>query len=173
MWWISLKRPLDLLSALTECEKTVMVSNDRSLTNQKDGLGNSFTDQTGFLRSSGGRNNKENNSVLAGRLFSLPGSFWLSSLPFYGQPRRRNSHWASNVKTVKECTVRTETSLRNQSAFRNWKMNEYMCTFIKSVRSVKTNVMTIKLLRSCLQKTLRLSFQSTIGKSALHQRNML
>ena len=58
---------------------------------QSEGWTNQFikSDQSGFLGSSGERKNKENNSVLAGRTFSLlPRSFWLSPLPFYGLPRR-------------------------------------------------------------------------------------
>ena len=53
-----------------------MVSNDRSLTNQKDGLGNSLnlTNQDFYVRLVDVKN-KENNSVLAGRPFSLPRSF--------------------------------------------------------------------------------------------------
>ena len=45
-----------------------MVSNDRSLTNQKDGLGNSLnlTNQDFYVRLVDEKN-KENNSVLAGR----------------------------------------------------------------------------------------------------------
>ena len=64
-----------------------MVSNDRSLTNQKDGLGNSLnlTNQDFYVRLVDEKN-KENNSVLAGRTFSLPRSF-LIFLPFYGLPR--------------------------------------------------------------------------------------
>ena len=74
-----------------KCEKTLMVSNDRSLTNQKDGVGNSLnlTNQDFYVRLVDEKNN-ENNSVLAGRPFFLPRSFDFSSLPFYGLPRRLN-----------------------------------------------------------------------------------
>ena len=53
-----------------------MVSNDRSLTNQKDGIGNSLnlTNQDFYVRLVDEKN-KENNSVLAGRPFSLSRSF--------------------------------------------------------------------------------------------------
>ena len=49
-----------------------MVSNDRSLTNQKDGLGNSLnlTNQDFYVRLVDVKN-KENNGVLAGHSFSL------------------------------------------------------------------------------------------------------
>ena len=61
-----------------------MVSNDRSLTNQKDGLGNllNLTNQNFYVRLVDEKKNRENNSVLAGRPLSLPRSFWLTSLPF-------------------------------------------------------------------------------------------
>ena len=53
-----------------------MVLNDRLLTNQKDGLGNSLnlTNQDFYVRLVDEKN-KPNNSVLAGRTFSLPRSF--------------------------------------------------------------------------------------------------
>ena len=53
-----------------------MASNDRSLTNQKDGLGNSLnlTNQEFYVHLVDEKN-KENNSVLAGHTFSLPRSF--------------------------------------------------------------------------------------------------
>ena len=62
-------------------EKTFVILNDRSLTCQKDGLSNSLnlTNQDFYVRLVDEKN-KENNSVLAGRSFSLPRSFWLSSL---------------------------------------------------------------------------------------------
>ena len=63
-----------------------MVFNDSSLTNQKDGLSNSLnlTNQDFYVHLVDEKN-KENNSVLAGRSFSLsrfssPRSYWLSSL---------------------------------------------------------------------------------------------
>ena len=54
-----------------------MLLNDRSLTNQKDGLSNSIslTNQEFYVRLVDEKKNKENNSVLAGRSFSLPRSF--------------------------------------------------------------------------------------------------
>ena len=63
-----------------------IVVGNRSLTNQKDGLSSAFnlTNQDFYGRLV----NKENNSVLAGRTFYPPRSIWLSSLPFYGLPRR-------------------------------------------------------------------------------------
>ena len=53
-----------------------MVSNDRSLTNQKDGLSSSLnlTNQDFYVYLVDEKN-KENNSVLAGCSFSLPRSF--------------------------------------------------------------------------------------------------
>ena len=53
-----------------------MVSSDRSLTNQKAGLGNSLnlTNQDFYVRLVDEKS-KENKSVLAGRPFSLPRSF--------------------------------------------------------------------------------------------------
>ena len=53
-----------------------MLLNDRSLTNQKDGLSNaiSLTNQDFYVLLVDEKN-KENNSVLAGRPFSLPRSF--------------------------------------------------------------------------------------------------
>ena len=53
-----------------------MLLNDRSLTNQKDGLSNSIslTNQDFYVLLVDEKN-KENNSVLAGRPFSLPRSF--------------------------------------------------------------------------------------------------
>ena len=53
-----------------------MLLNDRSLTNHKDGLSNSFnlTNQDFYVRLVNEKNT-ENNSVLAGRPFSLPRSF--------------------------------------------------------------------------------------------------
>ena len=52
-----------------------MVSNDKSLANQKDGLGNSLnlTNQDSYARLVDEKN-KENNSVLADHTFSLPRS---------------------------------------------------------------------------------------------------
>ena len=68
-----------------------MVSNDRSLANQKDGLSNSLnlTDQD-FYICLVDEKNKENNSVLAGRTFSLSRSYFdfAPSLSFYGLPLR-------------------------------------------------------------------------------------
>ena len=54
-----------------------MVSNDRSLTNQKDGLGNllNLINQDFYVRLVDEKKNRENNSVLAGRPLSLPRSF--------------------------------------------------------------------------------------------------
>ena len=46
-----------------------MLVNDRSLTNQKDGLNNSLN----RILTSGGRKNEEKNNVLAGRSFSKRG----------------------------------------------------------------------------------------------------
>ena len=53
-----------------------MVLNDRSLTSQKDGLSNSLnlTNQDFYVRLVDEKN-KVNHSILAGRSFSLPGSF--------------------------------------------------------------------------------------------------
>ena len=53
-----------------------MVLNDRLVTNQKDGLSNSLnlTNQDFYVRLLDEKN-KESNSVLAGRSFSLPCSF--------------------------------------------------------------------------------------------------
>ncbi len=53
-----------------------MVLNERSLTSQKDGLSNSLnlTNQDFYVRVVDEKN-KENNSVLAGRSFSLLRSF--------------------------------------------------------------------------------------------------
>ena len=53
-----------------------MVSNDWSLTNEMDGLGNSLnlTNQDFYVRLVDEKN-KENNSVLAGHTFSLSSSF--------------------------------------------------------------------------------------------------
>ena len=53
-----------------------MGSNDRSLTNQKDGLGNSLNlANQQFYVHLVDEKNKENNSVLAARPFTLPCSF--------------------------------------------------------------------------------------------------
>ena len=64
-----------------KCENTFMGLNDRSLTNQKDGLSNSLnlTSQDFYVRLVD-QKTKENNSVLVGRTISLPRSFLLSSL---------------------------------------------------------------------------------------------
>ena len=53
-----------------------MFSNERSLTNQKDGLGNSLNlnNQDFYVRLVDEKN-KEYNSALEGRTFSLPRSF--------------------------------------------------------------------------------------------------
>ena len=71
-----------------------MVLNDRSLTNEKDGLSNSInlTNQD-FYICLVDEKNKENNSVLAGHSFSLLRSF-LTFLPFYGLPCRL---WAARI----------------------------------------------------------------------------
>ena len=60
-----------------------MLLNDRLL---MDGLSNSLnlTNQDSYVRLVDEKN-KENNSILAGRPFSLPRLFWL---PLYGLPRR-------------------------------------------------------------------------------------
>ena len=59
-----------------KCENTFMGLNDRSLTNQKDGLSNSLNlaNQDFYVRLVD-QKNKENNSVLVGRTISLPRSF--------------------------------------------------------------------------------------------------
>ena len=66
-----------------------MVSNGRSLTNQKYGLGNllNLTNQDFYVRLVDEKN-KENNNVLVNRPFSLLRSFCLSPLLFYGLLRR-------------------------------------------------------------------------------------
>ena len=73
----SSKRALDIIRGVEyKCEKTFVVLNDRSLTSQKDGLSNSLnlTNQDFYVRLVDEKN-KVNNSVLAGRSFSLPRSF--------------------------------------------------------------------------------------------------
>ena len=54
-----------------------MVSNDRSLTNQKDGRGNSLnlTNQDFYVRLVDEKKNNENDSVLAGRPSRTPSDF--------------------------------------------------------------------------------------------------
>ena len=71
-----------------KCEKTLMVSNDRSLTNQKVGLSNSLNLTNQDFAFVWWMKKTENNSVLAGCTFSLPRSLRLSSLLFYGLPHR-------------------------------------------------------------------------------------
>ena len=58
-----------------------MVLNDSSLTKEKDGLSNllNLTNQDFYVRLVDEKN-KANNSVLAGRTFSLPRSFRLPSV---------------------------------------------------------------------------------------------
>ena len=60
--------------------------NDRSLTNQKDGLGNSLnlTNQDFYVRLVDEKN-KQNNSILAGRTFSAP-ALILTFLPPFLRP---------------------------------------------------------------------------------------
>ena len=75
---ISSKRSLHL-SALLIINMRRPFFNDSSLTNQKDGLSSSLnlTNQDFYVRLVDEKN-KENNSILAGRSFSLPRSFEFS-----------------------------------------------------------------------------------------------
>ena len=121
-----------------------MVLNDGSLTNQKDGLSNSLnlTNQDFYIRLADEKD-KQNNSVLAGRSFSLPRSFWLS--PLSTACHAGYTHGWNRETILLKKRLKEETDTRNIGIPEPWKdFRELVIIKIGKTISNKESPMLVK-----------------------------